>query len=83
MGGGSPPDNLQTRDEEGSLKGFPINLFPECSKKKKKKNSQKCNGHSSSQHNSQHEKHFKRNGYNNMNSLHLKPQRVKIQKERY
>lgn len=40
MGGGSPPDNLQTRDEEGSLKGFPINLFPECSKKKKKKQSE-------------------------------------------
>lgn len=44
MGGGSPPDNLQTRDEEGSLKGFPINLFPEFSKKKKKKTVRNATG---------------------------------------
>ena len=31
---------------------------------------------------SQREKHLKRNGYNNMNGLDHKPQRVKIQRER-
>ena len=37
MGGGLPPDNLQTRDEEGNLKSFATEFISwMCSKKKKK-----------------------------------------------